>query len=128
MGCETFSSTVDAVATKNWLKKASDTLIGIKLDDEFKLRVATRLIDKSAIIWWDLDVILDKDWLSTHQASVDCFTKKVLFQKLGFPELEFEGDRRVLSTYAISALLAKRLLQKGCKVYLAHFNFGSGLR
>ena len=52
-GCETCSSTVDAVAAKNWLKRVFDTLTNIKLDNELKQRVATRLIDKSVVTWWD---------------------------------------------------------------------------
>ena len=28
---------------------------------------------------WDFDVILGMDWLSTHRASIDYFTKKVVF-------------------------------------------------
>ena len=51
LGCETFSSTVDVVAAKNWLKKVSNTLIDMELDDEFKLRIATRLIDKRTTTW-----------------------------------------------------------------------------
>ena len=47
LGCETFSSTIDVVATKNWLKKVSNTLTNMELNDELKLRVATRLIDMS---------------------------------------------------------------------------------
>ena len=35
-------------------------------------------------------------------------------------ELEFEGDRRILSTCVISTLEARRLLHKGCEAYLAH--------
>ena len=69
---------------------------------------------------WDFDVILGMDWLSTHRDLVDCFTKKVVFWKQRFLELEFEGDRRIFSTYVISALKAKRLLQKGYEAYLAH--------
>ena len=53
LGCETFSGIIDTVAVKNWLKKVSDTLIDMELNDELKLRVTTRLIDKSATIWWD---------------------------------------------------------------------------
>ena len=53
MGCETFSSLVDAVAAKNWLKRVSNTLTDMKLEDDLKLRVATRLIDKSVATWWD---------------------------------------------------------------------------
>ena len=49
VGCETFSDTVDAIAAKNQLKKVSDILTDIKLDDELKLRVATRLMDMSAV-------------------------------------------------------------------------------
>ena len=53
MGYETFSSTIDIVAAKKWLKRVLDTLTDIKLDDELKLRVSTRLIDKSTATWWD---------------------------------------------------------------------------
>ena len=38
---------------KNWLKSVFDTLSDIDLDDKLELKVATRLIDKSATIWWD---------------------------------------------------------------------------
>ena len=50
LSCETFSGTVDAVAIKNWLKMVSDSLTDMELDDELKLRVATRLIDKNTAI------------------------------------------------------------------------------
>ena len=35
-------------------------------------------------------------------------------------KFEFENDRRVLSTYVISILETKRLLNKGCEAYLTH--------
>ena len=38
------------------------------------------------------DVILGMDWLSTHHASMDCFTKKIVFQNLGYLKLEFGSD------------------------------------
>ena len=53
LGYETFFDIVDAIAVKNLLKKISDTLIDMELDDELKLRVTTRLVDKSATTWWD---------------------------------------------------------------------------
>ena len=49
LGCETFSGTVDVVAAKNWLKRVSDTLTNMELNDELKLRVATRLLDKMSL-------------------------------------------------------------------------------
>ena len=58
----------------------------------------------------DFDVILDMDWLSNHRASMNCFTKRIRFEKPGYPKFEFMGDRRVLPTCVISALEVKRLL------------------
>ena len=49
LGCETFSGTVDAVVARNWLKRVFDTLNDMELEDDLKLKVATRLIDKSAV-------------------------------------------------------------------------------
>ena len=46
LGCETFFSIVNAVTTKNWLKRILDTLTNMELD-ELKLKVATRVMDKS---------------------------------------------------------------------------------
>ena len=51
--CETFSETVDAIVAKNWLKRITDTLTDMELDDSLKLKVATTLMDKSAATWWD---------------------------------------------------------------------------
>ena len=59
------------------------------------------------------DVILGMDWLSNHKASVNCFTKKIRFEKPGYPKFEFDGDRRVLPTCVISALEAKKYFLKG---------------
>ena len=69
---------------------------------------------------FDFDVIMGIDWLSNHRALLDCFTKKIVFRKPGYPQLEFEGDRRILPTCVISTLKAKRLLHKGCEGYLAN--------
>ena len=68
----------------------------------------------------DFDVILGMDWLSNHRASINCFTKRIRFEKPRYLEFEFVGDRRVLPTCVISALEVKRLLQKGCEAYIAH--------
>ena len=53
LGCETFSRNVVTVAANNWLERVLDTLTDMDLDDELKLRMATRLLDKSATISWD---------------------------------------------------------------------------
>ena len=44
---------VDAAVARNWLKRLFDTLNDMELEDDLKLRVVTRLMDKSAATWWD---------------------------------------------------------------------------
>ena len=62
LGCETFSASVDAVVARKWLKKVFDTLTDMELENDLKLKVATRLIDKSAttrsstLVAWDMFV------------------------------------------------------------------------
>ena len=68
----------------------------------------------------DFYVILRLDWLPNRQASVDCFTKKVVLKKSRYLDLEFEDDRKFLPTCVISVFEAKRLLHTWCEVYLAH--------
>ena len=53
LGCQTFSGSIDAIVAKNWMKKVTDTMVDMELEDNLKLRVATRLMDKSATTWWD---------------------------------------------------------------------------
>ena len=51
LGCETFLGSVDAIVVRNWLKRVSETLIDMKLENDLKLRVAPILMDKSATTW-----------------------------------------------------------------------------
>ena len=55
----------------------------------------------------DFDVILGMHWLSNHRTSMNCFTKRIRFEKPGYPEFKFVGDRKVLPTCMISILEAK---------------------
>ena len=45
--------TVDAVEARNKLKRVSNILTDMELDDKLKLRVTTKLINKSATTWWN---------------------------------------------------------------------------
>ena len=51
LGCETFFGTVDAIVAKNWMKKITNTMVDMELEDSLKLKVAIRLMDKSATTW-----------------------------------------------------------------------------
>ena len=63
------------MAAKNWLKRVLDTLTDMELDDEFKLRVATNLIDKSVASWWD-NLKLKSTVLRTWDLFVQKFNKQ----------------------------------------------------
>ena len=67
-----------------------------------------------------LDVILGMDWLASNYATMDCFRKEVILRRPGLPVVIFYGERRRAPSGLISAISARWLLQKGCKVYLAH--------
>ena len=49
-----FSGSIDAIVAKNWMKKIINTMVvDMQLEDNLKLSVATRLMDKSAATWWE---------------------------------------------------------------------------
>ena len=64
-------------------------------------------------------IIFGMDWLAAHYAMVDCHRKKVIFQVPGEIEFCFVGSGAYTSPRVISALQARRMMKKGCKVYLA---------
>lgn len=59
----------------------------------------------------NFDVILGMDWLTTHHAKVDCFTKEVTFDIPNQPKVVFKGTRSFPKL--IFALRAKKIMQKG---------------
>ena len=68
----------------------------------------------------DFDVILGMDWLTTHQAVIDCKKKRVRFNPLGAKPFEFCGTSRGKTVPMISALRAQHLLASGCLGYLVN--------
>ncbi|XP_020524746.1 uncharacterized protein LOC110007554 [Amborella trichopoda] len=68
----------------------------------------------------DFDVILGRDWLCTHIATVDCYDKNVTFRPLTEPELHFVGIKDASPLHFVSALRAQRLLARKCVRYLVY--------
>ena len=62
----------------------------------------------------DFDVVLDKDWLSRHRATLDCYKMEVKLHRSGKLKVKFRGIRRELSSIMISTTAAQRMLCKGC--------------
>ena len=68
----------------------------------------------------EFDVILGMDWLSAHHTVLDCFNKVVTLSIPGKPVIRYQGDSSAVSPYLISALIARKLLAKGCQGILAY--------
>ncbi|KAM0981191.1 hypothetical protein ACFX2A_014551 [Malus domestica] len=68
----------------------------------------------------DFDVILGTDWSHYNRANIDCYGKTIIFYRLELYEVTFVGERSGVRHGVISAIKAKKLLEKGCQGYLAH--------
>ncbi|XP_071687300.1 uncharacterized protein [Rutidosis leptorrhynchoides] len=66
----------------------------------------------------DFDIILGMDWLSRHHATIDCYSKSILFGYHSILDCVFNGDLPVKSIKVISALKAQKLISHGCVGYL----------
>ncbi|KAK5833503.1 hypothetical protein PVK06_017346 [Gossypium arboreum] len=62
------------------------------------------------------------DWLVKHRVSLDYATKRVVLRTKDDNEVVVIGEPRDYLSNVISALVAEKLVQKGCETYLAYVN------
>ncbi|KAD4180401.1 hypothetical protein E3N88_28992 [Mikania micrantha] len=67
----------------------------------------------------EFDVILGMDWLAQHRATIDCYSKRVLFGDFRCPKFVYQGIQPRKSITVISALKAQKLLSHGCQGFIA---------
>ena len=89
-------------------------------DCPIKIREYEFLGDLIELSFRDFDVILWMDWLSRHQAIVDCRMKRVTLRTPNEEEVTFIGDRSNHLSNVISAATARTMVRKGCEAYLAY--------
>ena len=65
-------------------------------------------------------MVLGMDWMSRHRATLDCYKKEVKLHRLGNLEVKFKGICREVFSSMISAMVAQRMLCKGCQGYLSY--------
>ncbi|KAH7691842.1 Retroviral ribonuclease H protein [Dioscorea alata] len=53
LGCGSFDGTSDALVAKEWLKRVIATFDDMVLDEVLRLKVATRLLEGIARVWWE---------------------------------------------------------------------------
>ena len=63
-------------------------------------------------------MILGMDWLSRHQAIVDCRMKRVTLRTPNEAEVTFIGERSNHLSNVISTATARKMVHKGCEAYL----------
>ena len=68
----------------------------------------------------EFDVILGMDWLSRHQAIVDCRMKRVTLRTSNEDEVTFISERSNHLSNVIFAATASTMVQEGCEAYLAY--------
>ena len=68
----------------------------------------------------EFDVILGMDWLSRHQAVVDCRMKRVTLRTPSGEEVTFINERLNYLSNVIYAVTARTMVRKGCEAYLAY--------
>ena len=89
-------------------------------DCPIKIREYEFLGDLIELSFREFDVILGMDWLSRHQAIVDCRMKRVTLRTSNEDEVTFIGERSNHLSNVISAATARTMVRKGCEAYLAY--------
>ena len=89
-------------------------------DCPIKIREYEFLRDLIELSFREFDVILGMDWLSRHQAIVDCRMKRVNLKIPNEDEVTFIGERSNHLSNVISTAIARTMVRKGCEAYLAY--------
>nr|GFB13728.1 putative reverse transcriptase domain-containing protein [Tanacetum cinerariifolium] len=78
-----------------------------------------RAINALPIDMCEFDIILGMDWLTEHNATIDCRSYRVIFGDIHATEFIYHGSLPGKSMQIISALRARTLLSHGYKGFLA---------
>ncbi|XP_070046131.1 uncharacterized protein [Nicotiana tomentosiformis] len=101
------------------------TFVGIVVDQIYRSCVVTLCgYETSAdLLLLDMtyfEVILGMDWLSPYHAILDCHAKTVTLAMPELTRLELKGSSVSTSSWVISFIKARHMVEKGCLAYLAY--------
>ena len=98
-----------------------DTMISERIVPGSRLVIQNKEFPADLIVLsiHDFDIILGMDWLSKHRATLDCYKKEVRLVRPDEPGVIFRGIRREIAPSLINAMIASKMLRKGCQGYLA---------
>ena len=89
-------------------------------DCPIKIREYEFMGDLIELSFREFNLILGMDWLSRHQAIVDCRMKRVTLRTPNDDEVIFIGERSNHLFNVISAATPRKMVRKGCEAYLAY--------
>ena len=89
-------------------------------DCPIKIREYEFLGDLIEFSFKEFDVILGMDWLSRHQAIVDCRMKRVTLRTPNEDAVTFICERSNHLSNVISAATSRKMVRKKCEAYLAY--------
>ena len=89
-------------------------------DYPIKIREYAFFEDLIELSFREFDVILGMDWLSRHQAIVNCRMKRVTLRTPNEDEVTFIGEMSNHLSNVISAATARTMVRKGCEAYLSY--------
>ncbi|GKB53893.1 putative nucleotidyltransferase, ribonuclease H [Tanacetum coccineum] len=112
------SSILDPPMSITTLMQTSVTITTIYHDFPITMEYNICLAQLLPMIMHDFDIILGMDWLSEHQAIIDCQSKRVPFGNLENPKFVYQGAPASGLVKVISAMKARKLICHGCEGYL----------
>ncbi|XP_040971301.1 uncharacterized protein [Gossypium hirsutum] len=80
------------------------------------------LADLMELPFGKFDLILGIDWLLKRRVSLDCAGKRIVLRTEEDNEIVVIGERQNYLSNVISALVAEKLVWKGCEVFLAYIS------
>ena len=89
-------------------------------DCPIKIREYEFLGDLIELSFKEFDVIFGMDWLSQHQAIVDCRMKRVALRTPNDEEVIFISETSNHLSNVIFATTVRKIVRKGCEAYLAY--------
>ncbi|KAJ8758515.1 hypothetical protein K2173_000236 [Erythroxylum novogranatense] len=88
-------------------------------DCELVIDRSSLVVDLLPLDLKGLDVIVGMDVMEKYKAKLDCGRKEVEFDLGEGQKVVFRGDRKLTPPRLVSALLANRLMGRGCEAFLA---------
>ncbi|KAA3486477.1 Retrotransposable element Tf2 [Gossypium australe] len=116
LSVESTSSEVTVISLLEQLDQVS------KLHKDVPLKVQREifLANLMELPFGEFDLILGMDWLVEHRVSLDYASKRVVLRTKYYAEVIMIGECRDYLSHVTSALVAKKLVRKGCEAYLAY--------